>query len=104
MDGSIVVGMDGSISVGDVIVCRVNGTSDLYVVGTVATGKVGELSLAAVTTMLGLSRAIAHGYRGRKPDERVWLFDGASPGYVKTRAPRSQLYRTAAATAVPVPA
>jgi hypothetical protein len=85
--------MDRSISVGDVIVCRVNGTSDLYVIGTVAAGTVGELSLAGVTTMVGLAPAIKHGYRDRTPHERVWLFDGAAPGYVKTRAPRSQLYQ-----------
>jgi hypothetical protein len=84
--------MDGSVSVGDVIVCRVNGTSDLYVIGTVAGGKVGEFSLAAVTTAVGLARALAQGYRDRTPDERVWLFDGAASGYVKTVAPRSLLY------------
>jgi hypothetical protein len=84
--------MDGSISLGDVIVCRVNGTSELYVVGTVAAGTVGDLSLSAVTTMVGLARAIAHGYHGRTPDERVWLFDGTASAYVKTTAPRSLLY------------
>ena len=85
--------MDGSINVGDVIVCRVNGTSDLYVIGRVAAGKVGEFSLAAVSTMVGMARAVAHGYRDRTPEERVWLFDGAASGYVKTTAPRSLLYQ-----------
>ena len=84
--------MDGSIRVGDVVVCRVNGTSDLYVIGTVAAGTVGELSLSGVTTILGLADAIDHGYRDRTPDERVWLVDGAASGYVKTSAPRGQLY------------
>ena len=84
--------MDGSINVGDVIVCRVNGTSDLYVVGTVDAGNLGELTLSAVTTMVGLARAIAEGYRDSTPRERVWLFDGAASGYVKTTAPRSLLY------------
>ena len=85
--------MDGFISVGDVIVCRVNGTSELYVIGTVGAGHVGELSLAGVTTIVGLPQAITRGYRDRTPDGRVWLFDGAASGYVKTRAPRSQLYQ-----------
>ena len=85
--------MDGSIIVGDAVVCRVNGTSNLYVIGTVAAGKVGELALASVTTTVGLVRALECGYSGRTPSERVWLFDGAAPGYVKTHAPRSQLYQ-----------
>ena len=84
--------MDESIRAGDVVVCRVNGTKDLYVIGTVATGTVGELSLAGVTTMVGLARAIERGYRDRTPDERVWLLDGAVSGYVNTSAPRGQLY------------
>ena len=84
--------MDGSLGVGDVVVCRVNGTSDLYVIGTVATGTVGELSLSGVTTIVGLVQAIERGYRDRTPEERVWLFDGAASGYVKTSAPRGQLY------------
>jgi hypothetical protein len=85
--------MGGSVRVGDVVVCRVNGTSDLYVIGTVATGTVGEFSLSGVTTRVGLVQAIERGYRDRKPEERVWLFDGAASGYVKTSAPRGQLYR-----------
>jgi hypothetical protein len=44
-------------------------------------------------TVVGLDRAIEHGYRDRMPDERVWLFDGGAAGYVKTTAPRSHLYR-----------
>ena len=84
--------MDGSIRVGDVVVSRVNGTSDLYVIGTVAKGIVGEFSLSDVTTMVGRVPALARGYRGRTPVERVWLFDGAASGYVKTSAPRGQLY------------
>ena len=84
--------MDGSIRPGDVVVCRVNGTKDLYVVGTVATGTVGDLSLSGTTTMVGLARAIERGYRDRTPAERVWLLDGAASGYVNTSAPRGQLY------------
>ena len=84
--------MDGSIRAGDVVVCRVHGTKDLYVIGTVATGTVGELSLSGVATIAGLAQAIEHGYRDRTPDERVWLLDGAASGYVNTSAPRGQLY------------
>jgi len=85
--------MDGPIRDGDVVVCRVNGTKDLYVIGTVAAGTVGELSLSGVTTRVGLVQAIERGYRDRTPEERVWLLDGAAPGYVNTSAPRGQLYR-----------
>ena len=84
--------MHGCVRAGDVVVCRVNGTSDLYVIGTVTKGTVGELSLSGVTTRVGRVQAIEHGYRDRTPEERVWLFDGAASGYVKTSAPRGQLY------------
>ena len=67
-------------------------TVDIYVIGTVAAGKVGEFSLSGVATILGLAPAIERGYRDRTPDDRVWLFDGAASGYVKTSAPRGQLY------------
>ena len=79
--------MDGSIRAGDVVVCRVNGTSDLYVIGTVATGTVGELTLSGVTTKVGLAQAIERGYRDRTPEERVWLFDGAASGYGTSAQP-----------------
>ena len=84
--------MDLSIRAGDVVVCRVNGTKDLYVIGTVATGTVGELSLSGMTTIVGLVPAVEHAYRDRTPEERVWLLDGAASGYVNTSAPRAQLY------------
>jgi hypothetical protein len=84
--------MDELIRVGDVVVCPVAGTSDLYVIGTVTGGKVGELSLTAVTTIVGLDRAVERGYRSRKPEERVWLLAASAPGFVQTRAPRGQLY------------
>lgn len=79
--------MDGSIAAGDAIVCRVNGTSDFYVIGTVTSGRAGDFSLSDVTTMSGLSPAIEHGYRRGTPGQRVWLFDGTAPGYVKTVRP-----------------
>ena len=84
--------MDASIRAGDVVVCRVNGTSDLYVIGTVATGTVGEFSLAGVTTIVRagsgnrarLSRPHARGAR--------LVVRGTASGYVRTNAPRGQLY------------
>ena len=84
--------MDLSIRAGDLVVCRVNGTKDLYVIGTVATGTVGELSLSGVATIVGLAPAIQRASRNRTPEERVWLLDGAASGYVNTSAPRGQLY------------
>lgn len=53
--------MEGSIRAGDVVVCRVQGTKDLYAIGTVATVAVGDLSLSGVTTIAGLARAIERG-------------------------------------------
>lgn len=76
--------MDGTIRNGDVIVCRVNGTSDFYVVGTVVSGQVGELSLRGVSTTVGQGAALGRAYDERLHDQRVWLFDGAAAAYVKT--------------------
>jgi hypothetical protein len=81
--------MDGVVRPGDVVVCRINGTADCYVVGTVVAGQVGELSLDSISTTTGRDRAIEWGYRGqaeRRPASRVWLFDGAAHAYVKTAA------------------
>jgi hypothetical protein len=79
--------LDGKIHAGDVVVCRVNGTSDLYVVGTVASGKVGEFSLSSVSTIAGQDTALGCAYHDRLHDQRVWLFDGAASAYVKTSVP-----------------
>ena len=82
--------MDGHVRPGDAIVCRVNGTVDWYVVGTVVSGEVGELSIRAVSTTAGRESAIRRAYRGagdRVRDWKVWLFDGAASGYVKTTVP-----------------
>lgn len=95
--------MSGTIRAGDVVVCRVNGTKDLYVIGSVAAGTVGELSLSGVTTIVGLNQAIERGYRDRTPDERVWLLDGAALAYVNTSAPRGQLYHVKPTTSLPAP-
>ena len=53
--------MDGEVRADDVIVCRVNGTSDFYVIGTVVSGKVGELSIRSVSTMKGQDSALQRG-------------------------------------------
>ena len=50
--------MDGKVRGGDVIVCRVNGTCDFYVVGTVVSGNVGELSLCGVSMTVGQDAAL----------------------------------------------
>ena len=76
--------MDGSVIAGDVIVCRVNGTADVYVIGTVVSGTVGELSLRRMSTMVGRDLALRRGYDERVRERQVWLFDGAAAGYVKT--------------------
>lgn len=78
------MGIDRKIRTGDVIVCRVNGTADFYVVGTVVSGEVGELSLRAVVTIFGRDSALRHAYRERMQHSRVWLFDGAAAAYVET--------------------
>ena len=79
--------MEGEIRGGDVIVCRVNGTTHHYVVGTVVSGEVGEFSLRDVSTTTGRDMALVRAYRDRLDVQRVWLFDGAASGYVKTSAP-----------------
>jgi hypothetical protein len=68
-------------------VCRVNGTFDVYVIGTVVSGNVGALSLRGVSTMVGRQRALGHAYEQRSLDGRVWLFDGAAAAYVETAPP-----------------
>lgn len=78
--------MDGKIRDGDMIVCRVNGTSALYVVATVSSGGVGELSVRGVSTTIGRRAALGRAYEERVHDQRVWLFDGAASAYVKTSA------------------
>jgi hypothetical protein len=79
--------MDGEVRADDVIVCRVNGTSDFYVIGTVVSGKVGELSLRSVSTVKGQDSALQRGYEERASGRQVWLFDGAAAAYVKTSKP-----------------
>jgi hypothetical protein len=79
--------MDRTIRADDVIVCRVNGTSEFYVIGTVLSGKVGELLLRAVSTLVGQEAALRRAYEERMHHGRVWLFDGAAAAYVDTVAP-----------------
>ena len=79
--------MDRTIRAGDVTVCRVNGTYEFYVVGTVVSGRVGALSLRTVSTIVGRASALRQAYEERREDRRVWLFDGAAAAYVETVAP-----------------
>jgi hypothetical protein len=81
--------MDGPIRPGDVVVSRVNGTSEFYVVGTVVSGKAGELMLRDTLTTNGREPAIGRAYTERQEDHRVWLFDGSAKAYVKTLDPET---------------
>jgi hypothetical protein len=79
--------MDRTVRAGDLVVCRVNGTFDVYVIGTVVSGKVGALSLRGLSTMVGQRPALWHAYEQRLLDGRVWLFDGAAAAYVEAAPP-----------------
>jgi hypothetical protein len=81
--------MDGAIRPGDVVVSRVNGTSDFYVIGTVVSGKAGQLMLRDSFTTNGREPAIGRAYTERQEDHRVWLFDGSAKAYVKTPDPEA---------------
>lgn len=82
--------MQRAIRGGDLIVCRINGTGNVYVVGSVVSGKVGALTLRAMSTMVGRDEALCHAYRERTDDDRVWLFDGAAAAYVETSDPSAR--------------
>jgi hypothetical protein len=79
--------MDRTIRAGDGIVCRVNGTFDHYVIGTVVAGKAGALSLRTVSTMVGHDSAVSQAYRQRRHNSRVWLFGGAAAAYLEAADP-----------------
>ena len=79
--------MDRTIRAGDGIVCRVNGTFEHYIIGTVVSGKAGALLLRAVSTMVGQHSAVRHAYQQRTRDSRVWLFGGAAAAYLEAAAP-----------------
>jgi hypothetical protein len=80
--------MDGTVIVGDVIVCRVNGTADVYVVGTVVSGTVGELSLQRTSTMVGRDLALRRGYDEQAHERHVW--SSTAPRPASSRRRRSQ--------------
>ena len=79
--------MDGQIRPGDVVVSRVNGTRDFYVIGTVVSGTAGHLTLRDSVTTNGRAPAIGRAYSERHQDHHVWLFDGSASAYVKTPDP-----------------
>ena len=79
--------MDRTIRAGDGVVCRVNGTFEHYVIGTVVAGKAGALSLRAVSTMVGQDSAVWQAYQQRMHDSRVWLFSGGAAAYLEPAAP-----------------
>ena len=82
--------IDRKIRTDDLIVCRVNGTSDFYVIATVISGSVGALTLRGLSTMHGRDSALRHAYQERMLDHRVWLFDGAAAAYVETSVPTAR--------------
>jgi hypothetical protein len=83
--------MDRTVRAGDLVVCRVNGTSDAYVVAAVISGKVGALSLRGFSTIVGRRPAVWHAYEQRVNDGRVWLFDGAAAAYVEAPLPSADV-------------
>lgn len=80
---------DGPIQTGDVVVSRVNGTLDLYIIGTVASAE-RDMSLHSVLTAKGQAAAIREGYDKRTEGAHVWLFAGSAAAYVKARAPENR--------------
>jgi len=88
MAGSDRHSMDGQIQAGDVIVSRVNGTSDFYLIATVLSA-LEDLTLRCVAMVTGLDAAILRGYEQRKDDQQVWLFGGSAAAYVKAHPPIS---------------
>ena len=80
--------MAEQIQAGDVVISRVNGTRDAYVVGTVASGMAGHVMLRDTLTTNGREAAIERGYTERQDDHRVWLFDGSAAAYVSAPDPK----------------
>jgi len=78
--------MDGQIQTGDVVVSRVNGTLDFYLIATVLSAPVWDLTLHGISTMKGRDAAILRGHEQRKDAQNVWLFGGSATAYVKAPA------------------
>jgi hypothetical protein len=94
--------MDGQIQPGDVVVSHINGTLDSYIIATVLSAPVWDLTLHGISTMKGRDAAILRGYEQRKEPQNVWLFGGSATAYVK--APAAEELVSAAlppATSVP---
>jgi hypothetical protein len=79
--------MDGEIQAGDLVVSRVNGTVELYVIATVESAA-GDLTLQSVSTMKGQEAAIICAHEQRADDHDVWFFGGSAAAYVKARLPK----------------
>jgi len=79
--------MDGPVRTGDIVVCRVNGTHEFYLIGTVVSGVVGDLKLRSISTAEGRTTALRRAYEERREPRNVWLFDGAAAAYVKASMP-----------------
>jgi hypothetical protein len=74
--------LDGPIQKGDVVVSRVNGTRDFYIIATVASAA-EDLTLDSVLTAKGQDTAINRALGERTDDRQVWLFAGSAAAYVK---------------------
>jgi hypothetical protein len=86
--------MDGEIQAGDAVVCHINGTLDLYLIATVLSAGVGDLTLSSGSTMTGQDAAIMRGYELRTDDQEVWLFGGSADAYVKAPSAEELLKRS----------
>jgi hypothetical protein len=93
--------VDRTIRSGDGIVCRVNGTFEHYVIGTVVSGKAGTLLLRTVSTIVGQHSAVWYAYQHRMHDSRVWLFDGGAAAYLEADAPAGREFCDAVSAGEP---
>ena len=80
--------LDGAIQTGDVVVSRVNGTRDFYIIATVASAA-EDLALDSVLTAKGQDTAISRAFRQGTEDRQVWLFAGSAAACVKVRRPKN---------------
>ena len=78
--------MDGEIHAGDVVVSRVNGTADLYVIATVSSAA-ADLALQGVMAIKGQEAAVIRAHEQLASTHSVWLFGGSAAAYVKARPP-----------------
>jgi len=71
-----------TIRPGDVVVSRVNGTRDVYVIGTVEFRNARQLVLRDPLATSGRASAIGRAHIVRQDDRRVWLSTARRAAYV----------------------